>query len=77
MEDRVEKMASKAAYITMKDHKDNFVNKMPFYKSSKIYISHVSKTILSKLRAAIVDKNNTNLWRNTMTVLEWFKNVDH
>ena len=72
-------MANKAAYVTLKDHKPNFNNdpSCRLTNPTKSEIGHISKNILTKIIKAIVDKNNTNLWRNTRSVLDWFKNTNH
>lgn len=75
--DRVESMANKEAYVTLKDHKPNFTNNPTcrLINPAKSELGHVSKSLLSKIIKAIVDKNHTNLWRNTRSVLEWFNNT--
>lgn len=79
LDDRIEKMANKAAFVTLKDHKDNFRNNPTcrLINPAKSELGHVSKTIVSKINRAIVSKTNINLWRNTGEVVEWFKSVQN
>lgn len=73
--DRIEKLAEKKAFITLKDHKDNFHNKPAcrLISPTKSEIGHVSKTILSRLVKSVVKSTEINLWKSTREVLEWYR----
>ena len=75
--DRIETMATRPAYVTLKDHKPNFANNpnCRLINPAKSEIGKISKAILTKTIKNIVDKTNTNLWRSTTSVLEWFNNT--
>ena len=61
------------AYITLKDHKENFRNntKCRLINPSKSEVGLVSKSYLSNIIASISKKTKVNQWRNTSTVINW------
>ena len=65
------------AYITLKDHKENFRNntKCRLINPSKSEVGLVSKSYLGNIIASISKKTKVNQWRNTSTVIDWFKNL--
>ena len=62
--DRVEKMQETEAYITIKDHKDKFPNKMP------CHLINPSKSSIGKISKAILDTINKNAVRST-EIKQW------
>ena len=76
--DRVEPMAQKEAYITIKDHKERFPNdvKCRLINPAKSNIGRISKNILENINRQIRLKYNLNQWRSTDQALEWFSNID-
>ena len=77
IDDRVEATATKEAFVTLKDHKDNFVNKPTcrLINPSKQEIGRISKQILEKINKKLVNATNVNQWKNTSSVLAWYKNL--
>ena len=73
----MEQYADKPAYVTLKDHKDNFKTKLPcrLINPAKSKIGIVSKIELERLNKELVNKVKCNQWRNTHTVIDWFKSV--
>ena len=74
--DPVEVMQETVAYITIKDHKDKFPNKIPCrlinpYKSN---IGKISKAILDTINKNVVRSTEINQWKNTSNVLDWYAN---
>ena len=65
------------AYIKLKDHKENFRNntKCRLINPSKGEVGRVSKQYLSDIIADVSRKTEVNQWRNTATVINWFKNL--
>ena len=65
------------AYITLKDHKENFRNntKCRLINPSKSEVGRVSKKYLNDIIADVSRKTEVNQWRNTATVINWFKNL--
>ena len=73
----MEQYADKPAYVTLKDHKDNFKTKLPcrLINPAKSEIGIVSKIELEKLNKELVNKVKCNQFRNTHTVIDWFKSI--
>lgn len=77
IDDRVETLAPKESFITLKDHKDNFQNNPTcrLINPTKSELGKVSKQILDKINKAIIDKTNVHQWKNTRATLDWFTNI--
>ena len=77
LEKKMEQYADKPAYVTLKDHKDNFKTKLPcrLINPAKSKIGIVSKIELERLNKELVNKVKCNQWRNTHTVIDWFKSI--
>ena len=77
LQNRIDALSSKNAFITLKDHKPNFQNKPTcrLINPTKSEIGIVSKEILQRINAKTVAATNLNQWKNTNAVLTWFKNV--
>lgn len=75
LSDRIDQLAEKEVFITLKDHKPNFENNPTcrLISPTKSEIGHVSKVILSKLVASVVESTGLNLWKSTREVLEWYR----
>ena len=79
LDTKMEQFMEKDAYITLKDHKENFPNntKCRLINPSKSQIGIVSKKYLEKIVAEVSASLHVNQWRNTDTVIKWFKTVPH
>ena len=78
LSDRIEILAQTAAYITLKDHKENFRSN-PSCRSiypSKTELGRISKIILDRINNELLSKLNYNQWKNTDNVINSFKNID-
>ena len=77
IDDRVESTAVKEAFITLKDHKENFQNKPTcrLINPSKPEIGRISKQILEEINRKLVSITKVNQWKNTSSVLQWFKQL--
>ena len=75
IDDRVETMAKKQCYITIKDHKANFKDntKCRLINPAKSQIGKISKKYLQDINDRIRKIENLQQWRNTATVIDWFK----
>ena len=69
-------MQESEAFVTVKDHKDNFPNSLSYrmINSSKPDIGKISRTILDQINQAIINKTKVNQWKNTSEVIKWFEN---
>ena len=74
---RMEPMAKREAYITMKDHKDNFENNLPcrLINLAKGETGMISKRILERVNHQLKTMLNAMLWRNSAEVIKWFSSI--
>ena len=79
LDKKMECFIEKEAYITLKDHKDDFQNnpKCRLINPSKSQMGIVSKKYLEKIVADVSKALQFNQWRNTDTVIKWFKTIAH
>ena len=75
----IERMEESEAYITIKEPKDEFHNKIPcqLINPSKCNLGKFSKVILNKINQHIVASTNINQWKNTQNVLNWFDKIEN
>ena len=76
-DDRVQKLDENEAYVTIKDHKEGFPNEISycFINPSKKDIGKISKQILDTVNNNILEKSKVNQWKNTSSVIEWYRNI--
>ena len=77
LSDRVFRTEYKEAFNTLKDTKDNF-NENPktrLINPTKPEIGRISKIILERINKKIREDSELKQWRDTGTVIEWFKNI--
>ena len=69
--DRLERMEESEAYITVKDHKENFPHKPSFrlINPSKSELGKVSKRILDNINKYIIEHTKVNQWKNSASVM--------
>ena len=77
IDDRVESVAMKEAFITLKDHKENFANRPTcrLINPSKTEIGQISKQILEEINRKLVNATKVNQWKNTSSVLQWYQQL--
>ena len=71
--DRIESLAKTPAFITLKDHKENFRSIHPcrLINPSKSELGKVSKSILEKVNTNLVNSLKVNQWKDTDNVINW------
>ena len=69
-------MQETEAYFTIKDHNNEFPNKIPYrlINPSKSNIGKTSKAILDTINKNVVRSTEINQWKNTSNVLDWYSN---
>ena len=74
---RVDGLPMTDVFITLKDHKPNFITnpKCRSINPSKSELGKVGKFLIEKVNTIIRDKSLINQWRDTDTVINWFKNI--
>ena len=77
IEDRMECLAKQQAFITLKDHKENFKNNPTcrLINPAKSEMGLVSKQILERIITKMRSSTLLNQWKNTSSVIKWFKNI--
>ena len=75
LEDRMECFAKKESFITLKDHKENFLNHPTcrLINPTKSEVGKISKMILERANKEIRAKTSLIQWRNSSEVIAWFK----
>ena len=76
--DRMDVMAKREAFLTLKDHKENFEEKLPcrLINPTKTEMGIVSKRILDDINRKLRAKLDVTLWKNTAEVLAWFRLIE-
>ena len=79
IQDRVERYANRNAFLTLKDHKENFRSntKCRLLNPSKSEIGLISKKFLERIINDIKRSTNVNHWRETSAVIDWFKKINN
>ena len=77
MDDRIESLPQRNAFISLKDHEPNFYNnpKCRLINPTKSEIGKISKIILDDVNSNIRSRLGLNQWRNTTAVISWFQNI--
>lgn len=77
LSDRIETLAQNEAFISLKDHKDNFSNNPTcrLINPTKSEIGKVSKCILDRINKDIINKTGVKQWKSTKDTLNWFNSI--
>ena len=76
--DRVEAHSESPAFISIKDHKNDFRTnpRCRLINPAKSQIGIISKTILQNLNKSVREATGLEQWQSTKQVLQWFQNID-
>ena len=77
IDDRMETLAKTDAFLTLKDHKENFASNLPcrLINLAKPDMGRVSKQILDDIINKVRESTAVHLWKNTASVIDWFKAI--
>ena len=77
LEERVFETTPRSAFLTVKDHKDDFINntKCRLLNPTKPEVGKISKKILEHVVNVVKSKSKLRQWKNTHEVLMWFKQL--
>ena len=77
IDNRTEQIAKQQAFITLKDHKDNFANHPTcrLINPVKSELGKVGKQILDNNNSKIKKVTRLNQWKNTSDVINWLTNT--
>ena len=75
--DRIETLAEKPAFITIKDHKDNIPSRIQhrLINPSKSEIGIISKQILDRINVDPIKHTSAIQWKNTGALINWFNSI--
>ena len=75
--DRMETMPKKQAFITLKEHKNNFVNNPTcrLINPTKSNMGIISKQILEDINNKVRVYCNVQQWKNSQSVINWFTSL--
>ena len=78
IDDRVEIMSETECFITIKDHKNNFLTdtKCRLINPAKPQLGKVSSKLLQNINSAVREATDLRQWRSTGEVVKWFDNID-
>ena len=76
--DRVEVYGKSEAFVTLKDHKEDYKTnpKCRLINPAKSQIGYISKQILQETNAKLRTSANLNQWQSTKAVLDWFDSIN-
>ena len=71
-------MAKKKAFITLKDHKDDFNTnpKCRLINPAKSELGKVSKIAIENINVQVKETTRVHQWKNTNDVIKWFHNIN-
>ena len=74
---RIQVMAEKQAFVTLKDHKENFASHPTcrLLNPAKSEIGVISKRILENVNSKVRSALSLSQWRNTAEVIGWFRSI--
>ena len=72
--DRIDMNSKNTCFITLKNHKENFLNNAII--QPKNGLGRISKAILDSINKRLCTRLNMNWWKNTASVIEWFKRIE-
>ena len=76
LDNRIEKLTEKEAFLTSKDHKPNlFNNPKCLINSTKSKIGIVSMKLLDRINFSIRSSSGLVQWRNSSAVFSWFQKI--
>ena len=76
--DRVYCTSKRDSFITIKDHKQNYMNntKCRLINPCKSELGMISKQMLSKIIATVKTKSQLQQWKNSDSVIDWFTKLE-
>ena len=79
IEDRLYCTQKREAFITLKDHKQQFMNNPKFrlLNPTKSELGKVSKQMLTKIIAEVKTKSYLLQWKNSDSVINWFSKLEN
>lgn len=78
VDDRMETIARNEAFISLKDHKENFENnpKCRLINPAKPELGKISKSTFDRINDDIRSSTHVHQWTNSSSVTKWFKSIN-
>ena len=75
---RMEVSAKNNAFVTLKDHKENFENNPTtrLINPAKNEVGRLSKAVLDRINGDVKQKTGVNQWKSTKDVIDWFNAIE-
>ena len=75
---RMDIITKNTYFVTLKDHKENFLNSPTVWlmHPTKNELGRISKAILHNINKPLWNSLNIIQWKNTASVIEWFKRIE-
>ena len=79
IDDRIDTYIESNAFITLKDHKPEFISRRPcrLINPAKSNLGRISKKIIESIVKDIKSKTKSNQWKNSNEVIDWFKQLEN
>ena len=79
LDNRIEGIALKQSFLTIKDHKEDFPGKLSFrlITPAKSNMGQISKSILDRVNSKVREETRYNQWRSTKDTLLWFRQLEN
>ena len=76
--DRMYIKSKNTCFITLNDHKENLLNNptVRLINPVKNELGRISKAILDNINKRLCTSLNINKWKNTASIIEWFKRIE-
>ena len=77
LDDRMQKYSNKECFVTLKDHKENFIGRLQgrLISSAKNELGRVVKIKLEEINQEIRYTTGVNQWQSTQNSIDWFKYI--
>ena len=77
LDDCMEIYAEREAFITLKDHKENFRSEPTcrLINPAKTELGIVSKQLVEKINRNVQETTHLQQWKNTQAVIDWFSDL--
>ena len=75
--DRMNINSKNTCFVTLKDHKENFLNNptVRLINPAENKLGRKSKAIFDNIDKRLCTSLNINQWKNTASIIEWFKRI--
>ena len=75
VENKIEKITERSAFISIKDHKENFPNNIQcrLINPARNNLGKITQNIIRTAVTSIKERSSLNLWMGTSEVLQWYE----